>query len=69
MKRITYFVGQAVRLLMSAAVAFAAGFFLFDWMVGTFDPLSALFVLGVGMGLTAMSLFMLLDRLTVVRRK
>lgn len=69
MKHITYFVGQAVRLLMSAAVAFAAGFFLFDWMVGTFDPLSALFVLGVGMSLTAMSLFMLLDRLTVVRRK
>ena len=54
---------------MSAAIAFAAGFFLFDWMIGTFDPLSALFVLGVGMSLTAMSLFMLLDKLTVVRRK
>ncbi len=69
MKHITYFVGQAVRLLLSVAVAFAAGFFLFDWMVGTFDPLSALFVLGVGMSLTAMSLFMLLDRLTIVRRE
>lgn len=69
MKQINYFLGQAVRLLMSAAVAFAAGFFLFDWMVGTFDPLSTLFVLGVGMGLTAVSLFMLLDKLTVVRRK
>lgn len=53
----------------SAAFAFAAGFFLFDWMVGTFDLLSTLFVLGVGMGLTAVSLFMLLDKLTVVRRK
>lgn len=69
MKHITYFVGRAVRLLLSVAAAFAAGFFLFDWMVGTFDPLSALFVLGVGMGLTAMSLFMLLDRLTIVRRE
>lgn len=69
MKQINYFLGQAVRLLMSAAVAFAAGFFLFDWMIGTFDPLSTLFVLGVGMGLTAVSLFMLLDKLTVVRRK
>ena len=69
MKHITYFVGQAVRLLMSAAIAFAAGFFLFDWMIGMFDPLSALFVLGVGMGLTAVSLFLLLDKLTVVRRK
>lgn len=69
MKQINYFLGQAVRLLMSAAIAFAAGFFLFDWMVGTFDPLSTLFVLGVGMGLTAVSLFALLDKLTVVRRK
>lgn len=69
MKHITYFVGRAVRLLLSAAVAFAAGFFLFDWMIGTFDPLSTLFVLGVGMSLTAMSLFMLLDRLTIVRRE
>lgn len=69
MEHITYFVGQAVRLLMSAAVAFAAGFFLFDWMIGTFDLLSTLFVLGVGMGLTAVSLFMLMDKLTVVRRK
>lgn len=69
MKQINYFLGQAVRLLMSAAVAFAAGVFLFDWMIGTFDPLSTLFVLGVGMGLTAVSLFLLLDKLTVVRRK
>lgn len=69
MKHITYFVGQAVRLLLSVAVAFAAGFFLLDWMTETFDPLSALFVLGMGMSLTAVSLFMLLDRLTVVRRK
>ena len=69
MKHITYFVGQAVRLLLSAAVAFAAGFCLFDWMTDTFDPLSALFVLGVGMGFLAMLLFLLLDKLTVVRRK
>ena len=69
MKHITYFIGQAVRLLMSVAAAFAAGFSLFDWMTDTFDPLSALFVLGMGMSLTAVSLFLLLDKLTVVRRK
>lgn len=69
MKYVTYLIGQAVRLMLSAAAAFAAGFFLFDWMAGIFEPLSALFVLGVGMSLTAMLLFMLLDKLTVGRRK
>jgi len=68
MKKLLYIAGQAIRLMLSAAAAFAAGFFLFDWMAGIFEPLSALFVLGVGMSLTAMLLFMLLDKLTVRRR-
>lgn len=68
MKRVTYLIGQAVRLMLSAAAAFAAGFFLFDWMAGIFEPLSAAFVLALCIGLGGCVMFLALDKLTVRRR-
>ena len=44
MKKLAYIAGQAVRLMLSAAAAFAAGYLMFDWMIQAFDPVSAVFV-------------------------
>ncbi len=68
MKKLAYIAGQAVRLMLSAAAAFAAGYLMFDWMIQAFDPVSAVFVLAGIVGLGGCMMFLALDKLTVRRR-
>ena len=68
MKRIAYITGQAVRMLLSASAAFTVGYLSFDWMTAVFDPMSAVFVLAVMIGLGGCVMFLALDKLTVRRR-
>lgn len=67
-ERIIYIAEQAVRMLLSASVAFAAGYLSFDWMTVTFDPMSAIFVLMLIIGFGGCAVYLALDKLTVRRR-
>lgn len=66
--RIAYIAGQAIRLMLSAACAFAVGYLSFDWMTAVFDPMSAVFALAVMIGLGGCIMFLALDKLTIRRR-
>lgn len=68
MKRIAYIAGQAIRLMLSAACAFGVGYLSFDWLTAVCDPISAVFVLAVMIGLGGCVMFLALDKLTVRRR-
>lgn len=68
-KFLGYVAGQAARMLLSAACSFAIGYLIFDWMIQIFDPISAVFVLAAFIGLGGCMMFLILDKITVRRRK
>lgn len=68
-KSFVHIAGQAIRMLLSAACSFAIGYLIFDWMIQIFDPVSAVFVLAASVGLGGCMMFLVLDKLTVRRRK
>ena len=67
-KRIAYIIGQAVRMLLSASAAFAVGYLSFDWMTAVFDPMSAIFLLMLIIGIGGCAVYLTLDKLTIQRR-
>lgn len=68
-KFLGYVAGQAIRMLLSVACSFALGYLIFDWAIQIFDPVSAVFVLAAFIGLGGCMMFLVLDKLTVRRRK